>query len=161
MNRGTLYHAAAGSQHSEKDQTKPAPETCSLRRISHPTPHAGTEVGNPATMEGRDAALKKWATENPCRPGPGWPAEPPTARQPSHEDSGQTPGSPQHSVRRRQSARSEHGDVETADGELYRIEVTQKQLMGKENPDTPVSMGHPAVPPGRHEWTETLICHRH
>ncbi|OUC47808.1 hypothetical protein D917_06645 [Trichinella nativa] len=66
----------------------------------------------------------------------------------------------QHSVRR-QSARSEHGDAEPADGELNRIEVTRKQLMGKENPDTPVSMCHPAVPPGRHEWTETLIRHRH
>ncbi|KRZ92284.1 hypothetical protein T08_1793 [Trichinella sp. T8] len=200
---GTLYHAAVESQHSEKDQAKPAPETCSLRRISHPTPHAGSEVGNPAPMEDRDAALKKWATENPCRPGPGWPAEPPTARQPSHEDSGRTPRSTQvgksprgqlaltatmndafagprpspiggnaagmsrirvhrqHSVRRRQSARSEHGDAEPADGEPYRIEVTEKQLMGKQNPDTPVSMCHPAVPAGRHEWTETLICHRH
>ncbi|KRX69603.1 hypothetical protein T06_14500 [Trichinella sp. T6] len=138
-------------------------------------------------MEDRDAALKKWATANPCRPGPGWPAEPPTARQPSHEDSGRTPRSTelgksprgqlaltatmddafagprpspirgnaawmsrirvhrQHSVRRRQSARSEHGDAEPADGELYRIGVIEKQLIGKENPDTPVSMCHPAA----------------
>ncbi|XP_003370761.1 zinc knuckle protein [Trichinella spiralis] len=67
---------------------------------------------------------------------------------------------PDRSVRCR-SARSEHGDAEPAEGELNRIEVTRKQLMGKENPDTPVSMSHPAVSPGRHEWTEALICHRH
>ncbi|KRX30003.1 hypothetical protein T05_3856, partial [Trichinella murrelli] len=29
------------------------------------------------------------------------------------------------------------------------------------NTDTPVSTGHPAVPSGRHVWTETRICYRH
>ncbi|KRY42651.1 hypothetical protein T01_12392 [Trichinella spiralis] len=78
--RKPLDHAATGRQHSESDRAKPAPETCSPRRISLPTPHAGTEVGNPAPMESRDAALKKWATENPCRLGTGRPTEPPQAR---------------------------------------------------------------------------------
>ncbi|KAL1230890.1 Small ribosomal subunit protein [Trichinella spiralis] len=59
--RKPLDHAATGRQHSESDRAKPAPETCSPRRISLPTPHAGTEVGNPAPMESRDAALKKEA----------------------------------------------------------------------------------------------------
>ncbi|KRX79675.1 hypothetical protein T06_8883 [Trichinella sp. T6] len=31
----------------------------------------------------------------------------------------------------------------------------------EEDPDTPVSMSHTAVPSGRHEWTQTLICHGH
>ncbi|OUC47807.1 hypothetical protein D917_06644 [Trichinella nativa] len=88
-----LYHAAAARQHSESDRAKPTPETGPLRRISLPTPHAGTAVGNPATMGSRDSALKKWATENPCRLGTTWPAEPPQARQPNHEDSGRTPRS--------------------------------------------------------------------
>ncbi|OUC40770.1 zinc knuckle, partial [Trichinella nativa] len=43
-----LYHAAAGRQHSEKERAKPTPETGPLRRISLPTPHSGTAVGNPA-----------------------------------------------------------------------------------------------------------------
>ncbi|KRX56203.1 hypothetical protein T06_7569 [Trichinella sp. T6] len=90
-----LYHAAAGRQHSEKDRAKPAPETGPLRRISLPTPHPGTAVGNPAIMGSRDAAPKKRATENPCRLGPEWPAEPPQAKQRSHEDSGRTTWSPQ------------------------------------------------------------------
>ncbi|KRZ81410.1 hypothetical protein T08_2465, partial [Trichinella sp. T8] len=153
-----------GRQHSEKDRAKPAPETCSLRRISHPTPHAGTEFGNPATVEGRDAALKKWATKNPCRPGSGWLAEPPPARkrQPAltatMDDA--VAGPQPSAVEGNAAGMSEHEDAEPAEGELHRIQETQKQLMGKESPNTPVSMSHPAVPPGRHEWTETPIYHR-
>ncbi|KRX12673.1 hypothetical protein T07_3974 [Trichinella nelsoni] len=60
---------------------------------------------------------------------------------------------------RSQSAKSEHGDAAPAERELHQIEATQKQLVEEEM--TPVSMSHSAVPPGRHEWTETPICHRH
>ncbi|KRZ47830.1 hypothetical protein T02_9183 [Trichinella nativa] len=67
----------------------------------------------------------------------------------------------QRSVSKHQSAKGKHGDAERTEGELHRTEVTRKPLVKDENPDTPVSMGHPAVPPGRHVRTETRICHRH
>ncbi|KRY26052.1 hypothetical protein T01_12510 [Trichinella spiralis] len=90
-----LYHVAAERQNSGKERAKPTPETGPLRRISLPTPHSGTEVGNPATKGSRDEARKKWATKNPCRLGPEWPAEPPQARQRSPNDSRRTSRSPQ------------------------------------------------------------------
>ncbi|KRX43000.1 hypothetical protein T09_14567, partial [Trichinella sp. T9] len=178
----------------EREQTSTS--GAAKRRVSFPRRSGQRGLPNVAKRTRRQLAiaerdLKKWATENPCRLGPEWPAEPPRARQRSHEDSGRTTGSPQggkspqgqstltatmndaavgprhsqikgnaagmlrirvyrqHSVRR-QSARSEHGDAEPAEGELHRIEVTRKQRMGKEDPDTPVSMSHTAVPSGRH-----------
>ncbi|XP_003369631.1 zinc knuckle protein [Trichinella spiralis] len=90
-----LYHVAAERQNSGKERAKPTPETGPLRRISLPTPHSGTEVGNPATKGSRDEARKKWATKNPCRLGPEWSAEPPQARQRSPNDSRRTSRSPQ------------------------------------------------------------------
>ncbi|KRZ81527.1 hypothetical protein T08_8246, partial [Trichinella sp. T8] len=67
----------------------------------------------------------------------------------------------QRSVSRHQSAKGKHGDAERTEGELHWTEVTRKPLVKEVNTDTPVSTGHPAVPPGRHVWTETRICHRH
>ncbi|KRX18282.1 hypothetical protein T07_9503 [Trichinella nelsoni] len=63
-------------------------------------------------------------------------------------------------VSRHQSAKCKHVDAERTEGELHRTEVTQNPLVRDENSDTPGSTGHLAVPPGRHVWTETRICHR-
>ncbi|KRY04945.1 hypothetical protein T12_9704, partial [Trichinella patagoniensis] len=56
----------------------------------------------------------------------------------------------QRSVSRHQSAKGKHGDAERTEGELHRTEVTRKPLVKDVNTDTPVSTGHPVVPPGGH-----------
>ncbi|KRZ96784.1 Poly(A) RNA polymerase GLD2-A [Trichinella sp. T8] len=181
---GTIYHAVAGKQHSEKDRAKPAPETCSLRRISHPTPvqnlvtqrlwKAKTPVGRvpdgqPSHHQLGSVVMK---TQDRTQRSPQEGGESTRTASIDGDDGRRRRGTPAFSDRKecggdvvnprapRQLARSEHEDAEPAEGELHRIQATQKQLMGKESPDTPVSMSHPAVPPGRHEWTETPIYHR-